>query len=97
MAKKNKKDFSRRDFLKIGGAAAAGLQIGAVAGAGLAAGRDPSTMTGWQHQGDNTQFVNRKPLEFDGLPYRIFGNTRRPDRVESVFERNPMIRRNKTR
>ena len=37
-SKRNKKDFSRRDFLKVGGAVAAGLQVGAVAGAGLAAG-----------------------------------------------------------
>jgi hypothetical protein len=50
MAEKSKKEgkaHSRREFIKIGGAVAAGLQVGAVAGAGIAAGKDPSTHTGW--------------------------------------------------
>ncbi len=96
MNKKHKDDrssVSRRDFLKLSGAIAAGLQVGAVAGAGLAAGKDPSTLTGWQHLGDNTQFVNRKPLEIDGLPYEIVGHTRRCEEVESVFGRNRHIMR----
>jgi reductive dehalogenase len=84
---------TRRDFLKIGGAVAAAAQVGAVAGAGLAAGRDPSTWTGWQHLGDNTQFVDRKPLEIDELPYEIVGQTRRPTAVESVFDRGSLIMR----
>jgi reductive dehalogenase len=95
MAKKNKikrADFSRREFIKMGGAVAAGLQIGAVAGAGIAAGKDPSTHTGWQHLGDNTQFVDRKKLQITGPAYKITGETRRPDLVESVFNRNPIIR-----
>ena len=71
--KKKEGGVTRRDFLKIGGAVAAAVQVGAVAGAGLSAGKDPSTHTGWQHLGDNTQFVDRKPLEFDGLPYEIVG------------------------
>ena len=96
MTKKSKgkeTDVSRREFLKTGGAIAAGLQIGAVAGAGLAAGRDPSTLTGWQHLGDNTQFVNRKKLEIKGPAYEIVGKTRRPENVESVFGRSPMMYR----
>lgn len=90
MSKKEKKKeqgVSRREFLKISGAVAAGVQVGAVAGAGLAAGNDPATMTGWQHLGENTQFVDRKPYEIDGLPYETVGKTRRPDEVESVFGR----------
>ena len=94
---KKKKDegnnVSRRNFLKLSGAVAAGLQVGAVAGAGLAAGKDPSTLTGWQHLGDNTQFVNRKPLEIDFLPYEIVGKTRRCENVESAFGRNSYIMR----
>lgn len=43
--KKEKTGVSRRDFLKISGVAAVGVQVGAVAGAGLSAGKDPSTHT----------------------------------------------------
>ncbi len=96
MAKKSKKKdngVSRREFLKLSGAVAAGVQVGAVAGAGLSAGKDPSTHTGWQHLGDNTQFVNRKPLEIDGLPYEIVGTPRRPEEVESVFGRSGFLMR----
>lgn len=90
-SKKKDNDVSRRDFLKLGGTIAVGLQVGAVAGAGLALGKDPSTHTGWQHLGDNTQFVNRKPLEIEGLAYEITGPTRRPEKAESVFGRNDLI------
>jgi reductive dehalogenase len=93
--KKNekKKGVSRREFLKLSGTIAAGIQVGAAAGAGLAAGKDPSTLTGWQHLGDNTQFVNRKSLAIKDLPYEIIGKTKRPVAVESAFERNSLIMR----
>ncbi|MFC2118610.1 reductive dehalogenase [Bacteroidota bacterium] len=93
MAKKDKKKdgVSRREFIKMGGAVAAGVQIGAVAAAGLAAGKDPSTLTGWQHLGDNTQFVNRKPLEIDGPAYETVGKTGRPEAVDSIFNRSSML------
>ena len=90
---KNSKGVSRRDFIKLGGAVAAGVQIGAVAGAGLAAGKDPSTHTGWQHLGDNTQFVNRKPLETSVPPYEIMSEVWRPEDVESPFGRQGMAMR----
>jgi len=96
MAKKIKKDegaCSRRKFIKIGGAVAAGLQVGAVAGAGLAAGKDPSTHTGWQHLGDNTQFVDRTKLIRKGPAYETIGETIRPRRYESVFGRQGLIMR----
>jgi len=94
-SKKKENEVSRRDFLKLGGIAAASLQVGAVAGAGLATGKDPSTLTGWQHLGDNTQFVDRKPLEIDGLPYEIVGETKRPEEVEAVFNRSSLLMRDK--
>ena len=84
---------SRREFIKIGGAVAAGLQVGAVAGAGLAAGKDPSTHTGWQHLGDNTQFVDRTKLVRKGPAYEIVGETLRPERQESAFGRQGLIMR----
>lgn len=91
---KQKQNLSRRSFIKAGGAVAAGIQIGAIAGAGLAAGKDPSTLTGWQHLGDNTQFVNRKKLVLKGKPYEVVGETLRCENVESAFGRNGYIMRN---
>ncbi len=90
---KQKDAVSRRDFIKLGGAVAAGLQVGAVAGAGLAAGKDPSTFTGWQHLGDNTQFVDRSKLILDGPAYEIIGETRRPEMWESAFGRQSLMMR----
>lgn len=90
---KNENGVSRRDFLKIGGAVAAGLQLGAVAGAGIAAGKDPSTLTGWQHLGDNTQFVDRKKLQIEGLAYDIVGETSRPEMLISPFGRQSLMMR----
>lgn len=92
--KSEKSNVSRRNFLKATGAVAAGIQLGAVAGAGIAAGKDPSTLTGWQHLGDNTQFVNRKKLVLKGKPYTAVGETRRCENVESAFGRNGYIRQN---
>ncbi len=57
-SEKEDKSCSRREFFKIGGAVAAGLQVGAVAGAGLAAGKDPSTHTGWQLLGLSSGIEN---------------------------------------
>jgi len=88
---------SRRDFIKVGGAVAAGIQIGAVAGAGLEAGRDPATHTGWQHLGEHTQFVDRKPLEIDTPPYEKVGPTRRPREEESPFGRQRLVMRDTMR
>jgi ferredoxin len=96
MGKKSDKETkacSRREFFKIGGAVAAGLQVGAVAGAGLAAGKDPSTQTGWQHLGDNTQFVDRSKLIRKGPAYEITGETLRPEMHESAFGRQALIMR----
>jgi len=92
-SKKEDKAHSRREFLKIGGAVAAGLQVGAVAGAGVAAGKDPSTHTGWQHLGDTTQFVDRSKLVRKGPAYEIVGETLRPEMHESAFGRNRLIMR----
>lgn len=95
MAKKDKKKngVSRREFIKVGGAVAAGVQVGAVAAAGLATGKDPSTLTGWQHLGDNTQFVNRKPLEIGGPAFETVGKKRRPEESDSIFDRANMVMR----
>lgn len=93
MKKKSENGFSRREFLKIGGAVAAGLQVGAVAGAGLAAGKDPSTFTGWQHLDESTQFFNRKRFAMKGPAWNVVGETKRPTMVESPFGRQSLISR----
>ena len=93
-ADNEKNPVSRREFFKIGGTMAAGLQVGAVAGAGLAAGKDPATHTGWQHLGDHTQFVDRTKMIRKGPAYQIVGDTQRPRAVESAFERQGLIMKN---
>lgn len=92
-AKQEKGAQSRREFLKIGGAVAAGLQVGALAGAEVAAGKDPSTHTGWQHLGEHTQFVDRSKLLRKGPAYEIVGERLRPERFESAFGRQGLIMR----
>ena len=93
-ADSEKNAVSRRKFFKVGGAVAAGLQIGAVAGAGLAAGKDPATHTGWQHLGDNTQFVDRTKLIRKGPAYKVAEETYRPLLQESAFGRQELIMKN---
>ena len=56
-----KSSVSRRGFLKIAGLTGAGVQAGALVGAGVAAGKDPESYTGWESFNPGTQFFNRKP------------------------------------
>ena len=93
-AEKEKQAVSRREFFKIGGTVAAGLQIGAVAGASIAAGKDTATHTGWQHLGDNTQFVDRSKLIRKGPAFEIIGKPRRPQVQENAFNRQGLIMSN---
>lgn len=87
--KKKLKDLSRRDFLKIGGIVGTGLSLLGVAGAGLAAGKDTDSYTGWERytHGDG-QFFNRKPFEVDQAPtIEKVGETRRINSAEQLFYR----------
>lgn len=87
--KKKLSDFNRRDFLKLGGLASAGLGLAGIAGAGLAAGKDTDSYTGWErytHGGG--QFFNRKPFEVDQAPtINKVGETRRISSAEQLFYR----------
>lgn len=89
MKKKKLSDFNRRDFLKLGGLASAGLGLAGIAGAGLAAGKDTDSYTGWErytHGGG--QFFNRKPFEVDQAPtINKVGETRRINSAEQLFYR----------
>jgi len=84
---------SRRKFLKLAGVATLGAQVGGMAGAGIAAGNDPASYTGWEHLEGGTQFFDRKPYEIEGLPYTLYGPTRRPEQPESALARNSLIMR----
>lgn len=88
MADQTKQGVSRRDFLKIGGLAAVALQVAGAAGAGLAAGKDYTSYTGWESFEGATQFVDRNKLEMKGPPYVKVGQTRRPSKqTEYIFGR----------
>ena len=86
---KEKKLFNRRDFLKIGGACGAGLSLAGIAGAGLAAGKDTDSYTGWErYTHGEGQFFNRKPFEVDQAPtIEKVSETRRINAAEQLFYR----------
>src|SRR3990172_10430373 len=86
MADKEKtaSNLSRREFLKVSGIASAALSLAGVAAAGIGAGKDFDSFTGWEdiYEG-SSQFFNRKPYEVDKPTYEVDGPTRRTDaRVE---------------
>ena len=61
-------DLSRRNFLKFGGIAAAGLTMGGLAGAGIQVGQSGQAYIGNTYRTDKEQFFNRKPFEVDVWP-----------------------------
>lgn len=62
-----KKRFSRRDFLKIGGLVGVASQAIAIPALGFKEAASKESHTGWEsfHE-ENTQFFNRKPFELKG-------------------------------
>ena len=60
-----KKQVSRRDFIKVAGLAAAAVQAGGMLAGGVAAGADPESYTGWESYNAGTQKFNRKPFEVE--------------------------------
>ena len=79
---------TRRGLLKIAGLTGAGVQAGALVGAGIAAGKDSESYTGWESFNPGTQFFNRKPFEFDGPAHLPVGEVRRPSHItDYVFGR----------
>jgi len=88
MGKEKNSSVSRRNFLKIAGLAGAGAQAGAFVAAGVAAGKDSESYTGWESFNPGTQFFNRKPFEFDGPAHAPVGEVRRPSHItDYVFGR----------
>lgn len=85
----NQKGLSRRNFLKVGAIAGAGLQVAGMARAGFLAGRDKNNYLGWESFEGIAQDFNRKRFEFAGPAYKPVGPTRRPAKMtEYIFARN---------
>ncbi|MGF1758785.1 4Fe-4S dicluster domain-containing protein [Photobacterium sagamiensis] len=80
---------SRRNFLKMGGAAAATVTVGAAAGAGFALGRDPDANVGWgRTEAGKDMYFNREPFRVDVPPtFNVVGTVERPEWSEFLFNR----------
>ncbi len=91
-AKSSCKGMSRRDMLKLGGAAAA-VSVAASAAAGFATGRSADGYTGWGRtaQGDD-MFFNREPFRVDVCPgMEPVGEVTRPNWTDFLFERTAVM------
>ncbi|MCW8329141.1 twin-arginine translocation signal domain-containing protein [Photobacterium sp. SDRW27] len=84
---------SRRNFLKIGGAAAAAATVGVGASTGFVLGREPDQDTGWgRTAAGKDMFFDREPFRVDTAPTLIkAGKTSRPEREDFLFKRLDMI------
>jgi reductive dehalogenase len=88
MSQELKKPVSRRNFLKIAGLVGVAAQAGGLVAAGVQAGKDPNTYTGWESFNPSTQFFDRTPYEFDGPAHAPVGDVRRPSHLtDYVFGR----------
>ena len=81
--------LNRRNFIKTIGLAGSCISLGGIAGAGLAAGKNKESYTGFgrTNYGED-QFFNRKPFLVDKPTYTKAGKTRRIAYVENLFKRN---------
>jgi reductive dehalogenase len=87
-----KKQVSRRDFLKVAGLAAAAAQAGGLVAGGVAAGKDSESYTGWESFNPGTQSFNRKPFEYEYPAHEPAGEVRRPSHLtDYVFVRVQMF------
>src|SRR6056297_1474139 len=88
MAKKDNA-FDRRSFIKTLGLTGGILSLGGMAGAGLAAGKNKDSFTGYGRTAyGEDQFFNRKPFLVDKPTYEKVSKTRRIAYVENLFKRN---------
>lgn len=93
MSDENKNKMKRRDFLKYGSLAGAGLSLAGIAGAGLAAGKDTDSYTGWErYTHGEGQFFNRKPFFVEApVSFQKVAPTRRINAEEQLFYRMSMV------
>ena len=80
---------SRRNFLKMGGAAAATATVGAAAGAGFVLGRDPEANVGWgRTEAGKDMYFDREAFRVDKAPsLNIVGKVERPEWGDFLFNR----------
>lgn len=81
--------IDRRKFLKISGLLSGAISLGGIAGAGLAAGKDPKSYTGWgKNNTGEDQFFDRTRFYTDEAVHNQIGSTRRINYIEDIFKRN---------
>jgi len=86
--------LSRRSFLKIAGLVGVAAQAGGLVAAGVQAGEDSESYTGWESFNPGTQFFNRKPFEIDAPAHSPVGEVRRPGHLtDYVFGRVSMFQK----
>ncbi|WP_375753826.1 4Fe-4S dicluster domain-containing protein [Vibrio sp. HN007] len=87
------KNPGRRDFLKMGGAAAAVATVGVGASTGFVLGREPDQNVGWgRTAAGKDMFFDREPFRVDSAPTIMkMGETERPEREDFLFKRLGMI------
>ncbi len=80
--------MTHRGSLKTAGAVGVAAQVGGMEGAGLTAGKDPKSGTGWESFNPNTQFFNRRPFQVPGPAFQPVGPVTRPSHLtDYVFGR----------
>ena len=85
---KDNKSFSRRNFIKTLGLVGGVVTLGGAAGAGLAAGKNKDSHTGYGRTAyGEDQFFNRKPFLVDKPTYEKVGTPRRISYIENLFKR----------
>lgn len=88
MVEKNN-GFDRRSFIKTLGLAGGIVTLGGAAGAGLAAGKNKDSHTGYGRTAyGEDQFFNRAPFIVDEPTYEKVGTPRRISYIENLFRRN---------
>ena len=81
--------INRRNFIKVGGLISGALGIGGIAGAGIVAGANAKSYTGWDKNNlEKDLFFNRKPFYTDKPMHNKVGESRRIAFVEDIFKRN---------
>lgn len=75
--------------MKVSGILGGALSLAGAAGAGMAAGRNPDSYTGWGANNlGKDQFFNRKPFYTDEPVHEEVSQTRRIAYLEDIFKRN---------
>ena len=84
---------SRRDFLKLGGIAAATVTVGAAAGAGFVLGRDPDANVGYgRTEAGKDMFFNRESFRVDVAPtMEVASELIRPEWGDFLFHRTRVL------